>query len=118
MLRTLLSATIVLAATLVCVPAWADDSGAVTARFVVKRADAGDEAGAREVYRRLKVEARYVCDTAASYDRDYNTSSERACEARTVSDAVRQIDKVELSRIDDQANGRAVHDLSMNTTGR
>ena len=118
MLRAILAATACLAATSISIPAWADDSAAATAHVVVKPADLSDPAAARDVYRRLKVQARYVCDVAATYDRDYDTASERSCEARTVSDAVRRINQVELSRIDDQANGRGVHDLSLNTTGR
>lgn len=111
-------ATALLGAALVSVPAFAGDNAAVEVHVTVPAHDASNAADASKLYRRLKTEARYVCDTAAGYDRDYDTARERACETRAVSDAVRQIHQDDLSRLDDQAQGRGIHDLSLNTSGR
>ncbi len=118
MTRTLLSAALVAAILSVSAPAWADDTTVAEAHMSVPATGHADAAATAKLYRQLQMQARYVCDTAASYDHDYDTAREKACEAQAMSDALRQINRDDLSRLDDQAHGHAVRDLSLNTSGR
>ncbi len=67
------------------------------------------------VYRQLKTQARYVCDQAATYDKDYDTRAERACEADALAGAVRDVNQPQLSRLDAEKTGHAQTELSLNS---
>lgn len=68
---------------------------------------------AQKAYNELKAQARYVCDMAATYDKDYDPAVERHCEANAVVDAVRRVNRVELSEVEGHANDRGAHELCL-----
>ena len=72
----------------------------------------------RQFYDRLKTEARTVCDTAASYDHDYNAHPAKDCEHQALADAVRQVDRPQLSELHDRQAGQAPVQLSYNGRSR
>ncbi len=112
MIRSILAAALVFAAT-VASPVLADDTAASEAHITLSHVDFTDPAAVRRAYDDLKTQARYVCDVAATYDHDYDYRAEKVCETNAVTNAVREINQVQLSRIDDEANGRGTR-LSMN----
>jgi len=66
----------------------------------------------RTLYHRLQQVAHDVCQ---SDDSDPMTrEADRACEAQAVSDAVRDIDQPQLTRLDDAQNGRNASSLAWN----
>ena len=94
-----------------------DDNGAtraVTTRLTA-HVDFGDPAQVDTVYKRLRTQARYVCDVAATYDKDYDTRAERACEADAVAGAVHDINQPQLSRLDAEKTGKSQIELSLNS---
>lgn len=99
-------------------PVYAQDS-ATEVHINLAHVDFADPAEVSKAYHDLKAQARDVCDTVASYDEVYSTAAERHCEVNAVSDAVRQVNRIELSQLDDLANRRKVHALSsLNAPGR
>jgi len=69
----------------------------------------------RTLYHRLEQVAHEVCQ---SDDSDPMTrEGDKACEAQAVSDAVRDINQPQLTRLDDAKNGRAESSLAWNDRG-
>ena len=116
--RTLFASTLLAAAILPPVAAYAGDpdgdNRAVSSRMTA-HVDFSDPSQVEKVYRRLKDQARYVCDQAASYDKDYDTRAERACEADALAGAVRDVNAPQLSRLDAEQTGHAPTELSLNS---
>ncbi len=66
----------------------------------------------RALYGRLQIVAHELCQ---SDDNDPMTAeADRACEAQAVTDAVRDINQPQLTRLDDQKNGRTDSTLAWN----
>ena len=117
----MLAAAVLTPATLPAAAHAGDDDGAnraVTARMSVAHVDFSDPSQVDAVYRRLQNEARYVCDVSATYDKDYSPRAERACESDAVASAVHDINQPQLSRLDDQKNGKSSTELSLNSSQR
>lgn len=93
----------------------ADDSASVRSDVKFPHVDFSDPSQVNAVYRRLKSEARYVCEEAATYAQNDAPSAQRACEADALANAVHDIDRPQLSRLDDQRNGKAPIELSQNS---
>lgn len=94
--------------------AQAEDARAVSSRLTAQ-VDFSDPSQVEHIYRQLKTQARYVCDQAATYDKDYDTRAERACEADALAGAVRQVNQPQLSRLDAEKTGHAPTELSLNS---
>jgi UrcA family protein len=95
-----------------------DANRVVSARMAVAHVDFTDPSQVDGVYRNLKTQARYVCDVAASYDKDYDTRAERACEADAVAGAIHDINQPALSRLDADRTGKSGIELSLNSPQR
>ncbi len=85
-----------------------DDSATVRVHVSIPHVDFDDPSQVGAVYRRLRTEANYVCQVAATYAQNDDTRAERTCETNAVAGAVRDINQPQLSRLDDQRthNGR------------
>ena len=94
-----------------------DDNGStrVASARLTAHVDFADPHQVDGVYHRLQTQARYVCDVAASYDKDYDTRAERACEADAMAGAVHDINQPQLSRLDAEKSGKAPIELSLNS---
>ena len=92
-----------------------DGDRAVFSRMTVAHVDFTDPSQVKKVYRRLKDQARYVCDQAASYDKDYDPRAERACEADALAGAVHDVNQPQLSRLDAEQTGHPQTELSLNS---
>ncbi len=95
-----------------------DSSASVRSDVKFPHVDFSDPAQVDAVYRRLKSEARYVCEEAATYAQNEAPSAQRACEADAMANAVHDINRPQLSRLDDRQNGRAPIELSQNSPQR
>ena len=94
------------------------EDGRVADTQVKAQVDFANPVAVRQFYDRLKIEARTVCDTAASYDHDYDAHPAKDCEHQAVADAVRQVDRPQLSELHDRQAGQAPVQLSYNGRSR
>ncbi len=96
----------------------AADYATVQSRVYMPKVDFSDRDQVRAVYHRLTVEARYVCDQAATYANNYSPVEERKCEDEALADAVRDINRTQLSTLYDEKRGQAPIELSVNSPRR
>ena len=115
--KSALCVAAIAAAAALAASAHAQDSRAADAR-VKARVDFDNPVQVRQFYDRLKTEARAVCDTAAGYDHDYDAHPARDCEHQALADAVRQVDRPQLSELHDRQAGQAPVQLSYNGRSR
>ncbi len=66
----------------------------------------------RALYHRLQQVAHDVCQSDVSDP--MSREADKTCEAQAVSDAVRDINQPQLSRLDDESNGRTQSSLAWN----
>ena len=96
----------------------ADDYASARSDVKFAHVDFSDPRQVDAVYRRLKSEASYVCEEAATYAQNAAPSALRACEADAMAHAVHDITRPQLSRLDDEHNGKAPIELSQNSPQR
>jgi UrcA family protein len=70
----------------------------------------------RALYGRLQQVAHDVCQSDAQDP--MSREADKACEAQAVSDAVRDINQPQLTRLDDEKNGRNASSLAWNDRSR
>ena len=96
----------------------AAQTGQVAQVKVQANVDFDNPAEVRGFYDKLRTQVRYMCDSAATYDHDYDSRQERACETQGMSDAVHQVAKPQLSRLYNDRDGRGSTELGFNNDRR
>jgi UrcA family protein len=112
-----ISATLIGAATLAPVSAFAADGGWNAVSVDTREVDFNKRSDVAMLYNRIKAAARIVCESEGATD-VLQKEAAKACEASQIDAAVAQVNRPQLTELSDRKSGRSPTRLAWNEASR